>query len=88
MKNSIKYFGAAATLTILFFINAATPVQALGCYTRGLVAAIIGLICGLTAIASMIISLKKRMDKDPTDKQWMLLTLVLAIPLVALIILA
>lgn len=88
MKNSKKYFGVAAILTILFFINAATPVEVLGCYTRGLIAAIIGLVCGLAAIASAIISLKKRMDKDPSDKQWILLTLVLSIPLVALIFLA
>ena len=88
MKNSKKYFGAAVILAMLFFINAATPVEVLGCYTRGMVAAIIGLVCGFAAIACVSIALKKRMDKDPSDKKWILLSLVLAIPLVALIILA
>ena len=88
MKNSKIYFGAAAILTIVFFINAVTPVQVLGYYTRGLIAFIIGLICGFAAIFSASISIKKRMDKDPFDKRWILLTVFFAIPLVALIILA
>ena len=88
MKNLKIYFGAAVILAILFFINAATPVDIIGCYTRGLVTAIIGLICGLAAVACATIAFKKRMDKDPSDEQWILLSLVLAIPLVALIFLA
>lgn len=88
MKHSKKYFIAASIVVVLFFINAFTPVDVLGCFTRGLVAFIIAVVSGITAIVTAIISIRKRLVNDPSGTLWILLTLVLAVPLIALMYLA
>ena len=86
MKHSKLYFSTALIIIILFFANALTPVEVLGCFTRGLVAFILALISGIAALVTGVIAIKKRFVKDPAGTQWILLTLILTIPLIALLI--
>jgi Na+/phosphate symporter len=75
-------------LTALFFINAALPVSVLGCVNRGLIAFMIALFSGLAALGTVIIALKRRLSGNPDSNWWIISTLILTIPVVALIILA
>jgi len=75
-------------MTVLFFAVALTPVEVLGCFLRGLIALLISLVSGLAALVAVIIGLKGRVRQDKNSIWWMLSTLVLVIPVIALIILA
>lgn len=88
MNQSVKIYAIPAAIVILFFINAFTPVEVLGCFTRGLVAFTIAMISGIAAFVTAIIAIKKGYAKDPAGTQWILLTLILAIPSIALLYLA
>jgi len=73
-----------AIVPALFFVVAAIPVQVLGCRTRGRVAGMIAL-AGLGA-AIMGVKGRRRGDSDPG--WWIVSSLILAIPAVAVIIIA
>jgi hypothetical protein len=88
MKHRNIYFGSAIVIIVLFFINAFTPVEVLGCFYRGLVATILALASGIAGIITGIVAIKKRVSKDPSGNLWMLLTLTLTIPVAALVIMA
>ena len=75
-------------LTAIFFVNAFTPVNVLGCQTRGFVALSIALISGLASLFAAIMGLKGRVLRDVDAGWWMVSSLILLIPVVALIILA
>jgi len=75
-------------IPILFFMVALSPVELLGCRTRGLTALLIALISGLSALATAIMGLKGRIKKDENSVWWIATTLVLTIPVVALLIMA
>jgi len=92
MKNDtqklIRHVVYPAILTVLFFINAALPVTVLGCANRGLVALAVALISGVAGLAAAVIGLKERIAGNAESAWWIVSTLVLMIPLVALIRLA
>jgi hypothetical protein len=73
---------------ILFFAVAATPVQVLGCRTRGLLAFAIALVSVLAGLGAAIMAIKGRLQGDPQSLWWIGSALILAIPGVALLILA
>ena len=75
-------------ILILFFANAFTPVEVLGCFTRGLVALIITLISGILALVSIIIGIKGKSANDKNFYWWLITTIILTVPVIALIILA
>jgi len=75
-------------MSVLFFIVASTPVEVLGCAVRGLIALLIALISGLAALATVTIGLKGRVRRDKNSIWWVTSTLILVIPVVAMIILA
>jgi hypothetical protein len=77
-----------AILSVLFFINAALPITVLGCANRGLVAMAIAVISGLVALATVIIALKQRASGNSESIWWITSTLILIIPIIALIKLA
>ena len=75
-------------MPLIFFRIATTPVEILGCRTRGLIAVSIAFTSGLAAIGAAIVSVKRRKHEDPAGIWWVVSSLILAIPVVAFIILA
>ena len=72
----------------LFFVVASTPVEVLGCFVRGLIALLIALISGLAALVAATIGAKGRVRHDKNSIWWVMSTLILVIPVIAMIILA
>ena len=75
-------------MPVLFFAVALTPVEVLGCFLRGLIAMLIALISGLAALVAVIVGTKRRVRHDKNSIWWVLSTLILVIPVIAMIILA
>jgi hypothetical protein len=88
MKRIVNHIVTPAMMSVLFFIVASTPVEMLGCAVRGLIAALIALISGLAALVTVIIGLKGRMRRDKNSIWWVISTLILVIPVIAMILLA
>ena len=88
MKRIANHIIIPAMMTVLFFVVALTPVEVLGCLVRGLIALLIALISGLAALVAVIIGLKGRVRHDKNSIWWVLSTLILVIPVIAMIILA
>jgi hypothetical protein len=84
MKTHSNLFIIPSAIIVLFFANAFTPAEVLGYYTRGLLALIIASVSGVAAAAAAITAVKKRKLNDPSLKNWILLTLLLSVPLIAL----
>ena len=77
-----------ALMLLLFFAVALSPVNLLGCRTRGMLALVIALACGISAVFAAIKALKSRLRGDSDSHWWMIATLILTIPVVAMIIMA
>lgn len=77
-----------ALMLLLFFAVALSPVNLLGCRTRGLLALVIALVCGLSSVFAAIKALKGRLKGDADSQWWMITTIILTIPVVAMIIMA
>lgn len=75
-------------LPALFFVITATPVQVLGCRTRGLIALIVGLISGLASLITVLIAVKGRLSGEASSFWWVVSSLILVIPVIAVIFLA
>ena len=88
MTPFVRHIALPAIAPILFFGVAATPVDVLGCKTRGLVAVIIAFASVLGGLASAIMALKGRLHGDRQSHWWVGSALVLAMPAIGLIILA
>jgi hypothetical protein len=88
MKRVVYQVIFPAIMPVLFFAVASTPVEVLGCFVRGLIALLIALISGLAALVTVIIGLKGRVRHDKNSIWWVLSTLILVIPVIAMIILA
>jgi hypothetical protein len=73
---------------LLFFAVAVTPVQVLGCRTRGLLALAIAFISVLGALGLAFRALKGRMQGDPDTKWWIISSVILAIPAIGMLLLA
>lgn len=77
-----------AFMTVLFFAVALSPVNLLGCKTRGLLALSISLVSGIAALFTAITALKGRLRGNTDSRWWIISTLILTIPVVAMIIMA
>ena len=88
MKRIVNHIIVPAMMTVLFFAVALTPVEVLGCFLRGLIAMLIALISGLAALVAVTIGAKGRVRHDKNSIWWVLSTLILVIPVIAMIILA
>jgi ATP/ADP translocase len=92
MKRIVYHLILPALMPVLFFVVASTPVEVLGCLVRGLIALLIALISGLAALGAAIIGTKvgskggTRHDKNSI--WWLMSTLILVIPVIAMILLA
>ena len=100
MKRIVYHLILPALMPILFFVVASTPVEVLGCLVRGLIALLIALISGLAALVVAIMGArgrakggakggaKGRACHDRNRIWWVASTLILVIPVIAMIILA
>lgn len=75
-------------MPVLFFVVASTPVEVLGCLVRGVIALLIALISGLAALGAAIVGAKGRVRHDRNRIWWVMSTLILVIPVIAMIVLA
>jgi hypothetical protein len=88
MKRIVYHVIVPTFMPVLFFAVASTPVEVLGCAVRGLIALLIAFISGLAALGAAIIGLKGRVRHDRNTVWWVMSTLILVIPVIAMIILA
>ena len=58
LKRIVYHVMIPVIMPVFFFVVASTPVEVLGCFTRGLIAMPIAFISGLAALGAMIIGLK------------------------------
>ncbi len=75
-------------MPVVFFRIAMLPVEVLGCRTRGWIALLIAFVSGLAAIGAAGMGLRGRMRGDTDALWWVASAIILAIPVVALLILA
>jgi ABC-type dipeptide/oligopeptide/nickel transport system permease subunit len=88
MRNVIYHILGPAILPAVFFRIATTPVEVLGCRTRGLIALLITFISVLAGLGTAMVSARRRKRGDPSAIWWVASSIILAIPGVAFIILA
>lgn len=88
MKKIIYHIILPAIMPVLFSMIAATPVEVFGCRTRGLIALIISLVSGLASLGAAIMAIKGRIRGETSSVWWIASSLVLVVPVIALIILA
>lgn len=77
-----------AVMPVLFFAVALSPVDLLGCRTRGLIAFSVALVSGLAAIGTAGMALAGRVKGNAGSEKWIVSTLILAIPVAAMLVLA
>jgi len=77
-----------AIMPAIFYLIAATPVETLGCFTRGLLALLVALASGLAGLGTAVMSATGRRRGDVHAPWWVISTAILVIPVVALLILA
>jgi hypothetical protein len=84
----VSHIAMPAVMGVLFFAVALSPVNLLGCRTRGLAALSVAFASALWALASAVGGGYRRMRGDPQAIWWMARTLILTIPVIALYIMA
>ena len=75
-------------MLVAFFVVALMPVEVLGCFMRGLIALLISFVSGLGALGAAIIGAKRKGRGDKNAIWWVTSTLILVIPVIAMIIMA
>lgn len=88
MTRSFRHIVLPALAPAAFFLVAATPVEVLGCFNRGLLALAIAM---ASVIAGLIVAVKGGLGRSRADTNaswWLLSALILAIPPAALLVLA
>ena len=92
MKRTIYHIIIPAIMPVLFFVVASTPVEVLGCLVRGLIVLLIALMSGLAALGAAVIGVKGgakgRVRHDKNAIWWVTSTLILVIPVIAMIVMA
>jgi hypothetical protein len=88
MKRKACHVIFPAMMPALLYLIAATPVETLGCATRGLLALLVALVSGFAGLGTAIVGVTRRKRGDVYAPWWVISTLILTIPVVALLILA
>ena len=88
MTSHLRYILLPTLFPALFLIFALTPVEVIGCRTRGLAVALIALAGGIIGIGTAITALVGKVRGLPDTHWWVVSSLILAISLVAVVILA
>jgi len=84
----IRHFLIPAIMPAIFFSVALSPVDLLGCRTRGLIALLIAFVSGLAGLGAAVMALKGRAKSEAGSEKWILTALILTIPVVAMLVLA
>jgi hypothetical protein len=89
MNNQIyRHILLPAFAPVLFLVVATTPVDVLGCATRGLLAVAIAFLSVLAGLVSAFVGARGRKRGNPDANWWATSALILAMPAVLLIMLA
>ncbi len=88
MNRVLKHIILPAIVPALFFSVAAMPVAVLGCGNRGLLAVMIALAGALGGLGAASMGVKGRMRGDSRAYWWAASSLILAVPAVAVLVLA
>ncbi len=88
MKRIVYHVIIPTVMAAAFFTVALMPVEALGCFMRGLIALLIAFVSGLAALGATIIGAKGRASGDKNAIWWVTSTLILVIPVIAMIVMA
>ena len=75
-----------AMASIIFFAVAALPVELLGCYNRGLIAAIVALAAGILGIVAAGKAVKGKIRGDANSSMWIASALIFAIPAIFIVL--
>ena len=84
----VRHFIFPVIMPVLFFAAGSSPVDLLGCKTRGLIALSIAFLSGLAGLGTAVIALKGNVEGAAGSERWIATTLILAIPVVAMFVLA
>ena len=88
MRPLLSHIVMPALLLIAFLVTASTPVEVLGCFKRGLIALMIALGSGLTGIWTAFRAARSRMRGEASGVYWAASSLILAVPVILLILMA
>jgi hypothetical protein len=88
MRRKAYHAAIPAIMPAVFFLIVVTPVETLGCFTRGLLASVVALASGLAALGTAVMGVRGQSRSDVYAGWWVISTLILTIPVVALLILA
>lgn len=80
-KELFRHILIPLIVPLAFFIVVATPVELLGCRTRGLIGVGIALAGGLAGIACAVKGLIGKIKNAPASGYWMVSTIILALPI-------
>lgn len=84
----IRHFIVPAIMPVLFFAVAFSPVELLGCRTRGLIALSIAFVSGVAGLGAAVMALKGRVKGEAGSETWIFTALIVTIPVVAMFVLA
>lgn len=88
MSPMMRHVALPSLTSVAFLAIAATPVEVLGCANRGLAALAVALVSGLGSVAAALAGLGDRVRGNEGTGWWVASSLVLAVPVVALLVLA
>lgn len=72
-------------VSVIFFTVAALPVELLGCFNRGLIAALVAIAAGVMGIVAAVKALKGKIHGDANSSLWMTSALIFAIPAIFIV---
>jgi len=87
-KNKLRHILIPALVTVVFFFVVSLPVELLGCRTRGLIAAVIAIVAGITGIGASVKAVIDKVRGDSNSYLWIASALILAIPGIFIILVA
>jgi hypothetical protein len=88
-KNTVvRHFILPGLMPVFFFAVALSPVDLLGCKTRGLIALSIAFVSGLAGVGAAVMALKGRARREVGSEKWIFTALILTIPVIAMLVLA
>jgi hypothetical protein len=88
MRRIVYHVIIPTVLAGAFFVVALMPVEVLGCFMRGLIALLIAIVSGLAALGAAIVGAKGRVRGDKNAIWWVTSTLILVIPVIAMLVMA
>jgi len=86
MQKITKHIMIPAMVAVIFFAIAALPVELLGCYNRGLIAAFVAMAAGVLGIVAAVRALTGKMRGDTNSSLWMASALIFAIPTIFIVL--